>query len=271
MKTIMVSIIMGIYNCEKTLSEAIDSILAQSFTDWELIMCDDGSTDDTYDIAKSYADQMPDKIILLRNTKNIRLAATLNRCLEFAQGAYIARMDADDINLPDRLEKEVEFLETHPEIDCVGTARIIFDEHGELGIRCGIEKPDKYCLIHGTPCAHPTIMIRREAYATLGGYSSNKDTARAEDLDLWFRFFQKGFHVYNLQQPLYKYRESISDYYKRSLKAAVGTTRVYLRGYRMLHFPFYAYPFAFKPIISALLPNKLMYYYHQVKDRRNRK
>ena len=128
-----VSIIMGIYNCAPTLSEAIDSILAQTFTDWQLILCDDGSTDNTYSVAKRYLSQNHEKIILLQNKSNMGLNHTLNYCLEVATGDYIARMDGDDISLPTRLEKEVAFLDAHPEYAIVSTPMIFFDETGEWG------------------------------------------------------------------------------------------------------------------------------------------
>ena len=109
-----ISIIMGIYNCEKTLPEAIESILAQTYTNWELIMCDDCSTDNTYSIAKKYQEKYTDKIILVRNNENCRLAYSLNHCLKYASGKYIARMDGDDISLPHRFERQIEFLEKNP-------------------------------------------------------------------------------------------------------------------------------------------------------------
>ena len=88
---------MGIYNCAKTLPEAIDSILAQTYSNWELIMCDDGSSDDTYAIAEKYKITYPNKIKLIKNEKNLGLNATLNNCLKYVDGNYIARMDGDDI------------------------------------------------------------------------------------------------------------------------------------------------------------------------------
>ena len=94
---VMISVIMGIYNCAGTLSEAIESILNQTITNWELIMCDDGSTDDTYNVAKEYALVHKEKIVLLKNKKNMGLNYTLNRCLSVAKGNYIARMDGDDL------------------------------------------------------------------------------------------------------------------------------------------------------------------------------
>lgn len=116
-----VSIIMGIYNCAATLPEAIDSILAQTFSDWQLVLCDDGSKDSTYTVAESYQEKFPNKIVLLQNERNMGLNHTLNRCLQIANGEYVARMDGDDISLPTRLEKEARFLDAHPEYAIVST------------------------------------------------------------------------------------------------------------------------------------------------------
>ena len=104
-----ISILMGIYNCAKTLPEAVDSILAQTYPNWELILCDDGSSDDTYAVAEGYRQQYPENIILLKNGRNMGLNHTLNHCLQHATGEYIARMDGDDISLPERFEKELNF------------------------------------------------------------------------------------------------------------------------------------------------------------------
>ncbi|MDC7288824.1 glycosyltransferase [Blautia schinkii] len=269
--TAKVSIIMGIYNCAQTLPTAIDSVLAQTYTNWELIMCDDGSKDNTYEIAKSYQRKYPGKIVLLKNKENKKLAATLNYCLFVATGEYIARMDADDENMPERLAREVAFLNKHPEITCVGSSVIVFVGNGSEYIRLNKGNPKNTCLIHGAPCAHPTIMMRKAAYDKLHGYRSVPETMRAEDIDLWFRFFREGFTVHNIQEPLYRYRETISDYKKRTMKAAIGTTKVFLGGYRMLHYPIYYYPYAFKPIIAALIPKKLMQMYHYYLDSRRKK
>ena len=125
-----VSVIMGIYNCASTLAEAIDSLLAQTYTDWELIMCDDGSTDNTIAVAESYVERC-DNILLIQNEHNMGLPATLNHCLEYAESEYIARMDGDDISLPERFAKEVDFLDTHMEYALVSCYMICFDEHGD--------------------------------------------------------------------------------------------------------------------------------------------
>ena len=97
-----ISVLMGIYNCEGTLREAIDSILNQTYENWELILCDDGSSDGTFAVAKEYQARFPDRIILLRNEENRGLNFTLNRCFKASSGEWIARQDGDDISLPGR-------------------------------------------------------------------------------------------------------------------------------------------------------------------------
>lgn len=257
-----VSIIMGAYNCENTIRACLDSIINQTFSDWEFIICDDCSGDSTYIILEEYANK-DSRFLILKNNENMKLAITLNRCLKCATGEYIARMDADDMSLPTRLEMQVDFMDKHPEYAVVGTEQIIFDENGEKGVRGIIERPTKRDMLKGAPFAHPTIMMRKYAYDILGGYVSNRKTMRAEDLELWFRFFYQGFKGYNLQLPLYKYHESDDDYQKRSLKSAIQTFKVYIDGYRKIKVPIYQYIFAIKPIVSAILPKSFMMKYHK--------
>ena len=260
----LVSIIMGAYNCENTIESCIESILKQTYKNWEFIICNDCSTDNTLSILKDFQ-KKDNRIIVICNEKNLRLAASLNKCLKVARGKYIARMDADDISLPERLEKQVEFMEKNKDFDVVGCNRIIFDESGEKGIRKSIEFPNKEILLKGTPFAHPTIMMKKETYEKLGGYVSNKTTMRAEDLELWFRFYEKDYKGYNIQIPLYKYRETKKDFSKRDLKAAIQTSRVYWRGYKKIKIPIYKRIYFLKPIIAALIPNCIMFKYHTAK------
>lgn len=156
----LVSIIMGAYNCEATIDKCVESILQQTYKNWQFIICDDFSSDNTFDILKKYEGK-DSRIIILHNECNKRLAASLNNCLKVAKGKYIARMDADDESLPQRLEHQIEFLETHPEYDVVGCNRIVFDNNGNRGIRKCEEFPVKELLIKDTPFAHPTIVMRK--------------------------------------------------------------------------------------------------------------
>ncbi len=261
----LVSVIMGAYNCEKVVGKSIESICHQTYNNWELIICDDGSSDDTWEVLNFYKEKNP-KIKIYRNEKNSRLAATLNNCLKHSSGEYIARMDADDESLPDRLSKQVDFLENHPDYEVVGCGRIICNDFEDTGVRFGKEEPDINTLLTDTPFAHPTIMMRKSTYDSLKGYTESELTKRAEDLDLWFRFFAAGYKGYNLQEALYRYHESINDYSKRTINAGWNTTKVFLHGYQMIGFPVYKYFFAFKPLISALLPNKIMYLFHKYRN-----
>lgn len=251
---------MGIYNCADTLDEAIESVLNQTYKNWELVMCDDCSTDNTYNIAKRYSDKY-DNIVLLKNEKNMRLAYSLNRCLEVSRGEYIARMDADDENMPERLEKQVEFLNNHKEYSVVSCRAVIFDGNKENTVRGKEGEPQKEDMIKGAPFMHPTIMMRKKAYDKLNGYTVSDRTKRGQDLDLWFRFFKEGFRGYITSDVLYKYHESPSDFKKRTLKTAYGYTKTNLYGYRLLEFPKYKWIMAFKPFISAIVPNFIMIIY----------
>lgn len=260
----LVSVIMGAYNCEKTLERAVNSIIEQTYNNWEFIICDDCSTDETLTILKKF-EKRDARICVLHNAQNMRLAASLNRCLNIAQGKYIARMDADDESLPRRLETQIRFLEEHPEYDVVGCNRMIFDEKGDRGIRTSIEFPNQSILMKDTPFAHPTIVMKKSVYDALGGYTVSKATMRAEDLDLWFRFYEKGFKGYNLQQVLYRYREGVHDLEKRSLAAGIQTAKVFWNGYKRIQLPLYRRAWAVKSIIAAMIPNRVMMKYYAVK------
>ncbi|PJW13250.1 glycosyl transferase [Geobacillus sp. Manikaran-105] len=264
-----VSVIMGIYNCSTTLAESIDSILAQTYKNWELILCDDNSTDDTYRIAREYAEKY-NNIILLRNEKNMGLAATLNRCLEYVSGKYVARMDGDDISLPERFQKQVAFLESNPEYSVVGTGMISFDEKGDIGIKLGIPEPKPTDLAKNNPFMHATIMMRTEVYKALNGYRVTSYTRRTEDIDLWFRFFAAGFKGYNMQEALYKVREDRTAYKRRKFKYYLDAARLLFEGIRLLNLPARYYLFVLKPILSGLTPNFLLKKYHEFRVKKSK-
>lgn len=260
-ETAKVSIIMGIYNCAETLEVCINSILNQTYPNWELIMCDDGSKDNTYHVAESYAN-LHSNIILIKNKKNLGLAAALNKCLKNATGKYIARQDSDDISLPERLEKEVDFLDRNPQYAVVGTGRIIFDENGEWGIRIVKPRPQPKDLVFGPPFAHPTIMMRKEVYDRVDGYRISKHTTRTEDYDLWFRVYSAGYIGYNLQDILYKYREGREDYKKRKFKHKLDAAIVCYYGIKSLKLPKRYLLYVAKHLIAGLIPNSILRRYH---------
>lgn len=242
-----ISILMGIYNCAPTLNEAINSVLSQTYSNWELIMCDDCSTDNTYKIAEQYQNQYPDKIILLKNEKNSRLAFTLNRCLEAATGEFVARMDGDDISVPERFEKQIEFLRSHPDIVLVGTAMQRFADDGSLGAIAYCEEfPNRDTPYRrGLVFNHATIMAYREVYNKLGGYTVLPRTIRGQDRDLWYRFLAAGYQGANLQEPLYLVRENEAAIKRRNAKDRWISFQTEMFGYRLLRYKWFRY---LKPI-----------------------
>lgn len=251
----LVSIIMGVFNEEQTLERCMESILNQTYTNWEFVICDDCSTDSSYNILQKYA-KLDSRIKVLQNKTNCRLAASLNRCLKVANGVYIARMDADDISLPERLAKQVRFLETS-EFDVVGCAAKISDGTKIVGIRVNKEYPNKNDVLKGPTFMHPTIMMKKTVYDVLDGYTVADRTRRGQDWDLWFKFFSKGFTGYNMQEPLLIYHESEADLKKRTFKAAVGTMKTAILGFRLMKVPIVKYYLVLKPIISWFVPEKI--------------
>lgn len=269
-----VSVIMGIYNCANTLAEAIDSMLAQTFDNWQLVLCDDGSADNTYAIAEEYVLKYPDKILLIRNEKNMGLNHTLNRCLAIADGEYIARMDGDDISLPTRLEKEVCFLERHPEYAIVSSPMVFFDDGGDWGKSQAIEKPTKKDFIKHSPVhCHAPCMIRKAAYLSVGGYTEDKRMFRFEDINLWYKLYAKGHRGYNLDEPLYKMRDDRAAAHRRSLSSRMNCVYVMYNGFRLFEFPWYMYIYIFidfmKHLIKGILPEKLYLAMHKKRMAKN--
>lgn len=254
-----VSVIMATYNCEETIEKCVESIINQSFSDWEFIICDDCSVDNTFEILLKYQRDFPDKFIILQNETNSKLAFSLNRCLSVANGEYIARMDGDDESFPGRLKRQVDFLDSHADYDVVGTAMIPFDENGDLPIkRASVLTPSGEDLLSGPCFFHATIMMRKSAYETVNGYYVSKRTQRAQDYDMWFRFFAKGLKGYNLQEGLYHVREDNNAYRRRSFKSRCYEVQTRLKGYKLLSYPINKYIYAFKPIIAAAIPKRMM-------------
>lgn len=202
-----ISVIMGIYNCAPTLAEALDSLLAQTYQDFKVIMCDDGSSDNTHEVAQSYVDRYPDKFILIKNKRNLKLAATLNHCLEYVDTEYVARMDGDDISLPTRFEKQVQFLDNNAQYGFVSSPMIYFDEDGDFRIGVVKEMPEAEDFRYGTPFCHAPVMVRAEVYRAVNGYTLGEKTERMEDYYLWYKMYKNGYYGYNLQVPLYKMRD----------------------------------------------------------------
>ena len=262
-----ISVIMGVYNCEDTVVDAIESILMQTYSNWELIICDDYSTDNTYEILKQYKIEYPNKIVLLNNKINCKLPYTLNKCLKYSSGNYIARMDGDDISCNNRFEKQIGFLESNPETDLVGTSMQRFDGKEVADILYSIQNPDKYTLKKRLPFNHATIMTYKKVYDKLNGYTVSKRTERCEDYDLWFRFFDKGFKGDNLIEPLYYVRENINAIKRRTIKSRFNAYRTTIIGFRLLNYPLHWYIFpTIKMLFKVMVPTKLILIYREYQN-----
>lgn len=197
-----VSVVMPAYNAEVYIRKAIDSILSQTFTDFEFIIIDDGSTDATAEIVQHYKDG---RIKFCSNKQNIGVAATLNHGLELSCGEYIARMDADDISLPERFEKQVAYLDEHQDVAVLGTDIELFSDSGILEKRVVSHESDKIKeeLFFSCSLAHPSVMMRRNMIADLGGYDIEYNGM--EDYELWIRVAEK-HKISALSEILLRYR-----------------------------------------------------------------
>lgn len=261
-----ISVLMGIYNCADTLPEAIDSILAQTCTDWELILCDDGSTDDTYAVAEGYQNRYPEKILLLKNDRNMGLNYTLNHCLAQASGEYMARMDGDDVSLPERFEKELAVLEAEPSVSVVSCPMIYFDEAGDRTSAMAVrEYPVPEMLVHGPVHCHAPCMARMDVIRSVGGYSVDRKLLRVEDWHLWLKIYAAGGRGRNLTEPLYKMRDDRNAASRRKFRYRLNEAYLSALAVKTLKLPLWKYVFVLRPILVGLLPGPVYRYLHRKK------
>jgi glycosyltransferase involved in cell wall biosynthesis len=203
-----VSVVMSVFNGERFLRQALDSILAQTFTDFEFIVVDDGSTDGTGEILKGYADPR----LRIITQENIGLIGSLNRAVDIASSEYIARMDADDISSPRRLELQWEWLESHPRTAVLGTQVAEIGEAGNTIRRHyyhnSSEDIGKALLRGATALCHGTVVFRRACFKAVAGY--RQPFQHAEDYDLWLRMIESS-DIQNLASVLYSKRLTLDS------------------------------------------------------------
>jgi glycosyltransferase involved in cell wall biosynthesis len=207
----LISVLMPAYNAERYIAETVESILVQTFRDFEFLIIDDGSTDRTPEILADYAGR--DGRIRLVRRENRGLVTTLNELISLARGPLLARMDADDIAMPQRFERQVAFLQSHPEVVAVGSRVIAIDPDGdELFEMCREENHEAIDSANmkrqGGTFMHPAVMMRAGAVRSIGGYRTEYHLC--EDMDLWLRLAEVG-KLYNIQEILLKYRQHMSS------------------------------------------------------------
>lgn len=196
-----ISVLMPVYNVEAYIGEAVESILAQTFTNFELIILDDCSTDKTSDIVSTFSDS---RIRYIKQPRNLGLSENLNTGIRMARGKYIARMDGDDISLPDRLKTQIDFLETHPDIALCSCGMEMFGKDNMVWIRQADYEQVKITMLFYSPILHASSVWRRASFERHNLYY-RQDAFPAEDYDLWARAV---FHckLVNIPQVMYKYR-----------------------------------------------------------------
>ena len=263
-----ISIIMGVYNCADTLEESIDSILNQTYKNWNFIICDDCSKDNTIKILESYKKKYPKKFIILKNKKNMGLNYTLNKCLKYADGEFIARQDGDDLSLPLRFEKELEILKD-PKYSLVSSSMISFDENGDFGIIKHPEIPMVNDFRYGSPFCHAPVLIRKKVVDEVEGYTVADKLLRVEDYHLWFKIYSKGYIGYNIQEPLYKMRDDRNAIKRRTFKNRINETRLKIWGFKLIGVSKRYYFYAFKPFLLGLTPKFVYNILHRHKLKKN--
>lgn len=252
-----VSIVMSVYNCEPFLEKSLQSIINQSYKEYEFIVFDDASTDSSKTIIQDFAIK-DDRIIAVYNNINKGLTVNLNMAISLAKGEYIARMDADDIALPSRIDKQVKFLDDNQQIDLVGSAAYDINENGEkIQLRKSPQLHDEIIelLPKANPITHSTVMFRKKSFASIGYY--NEAYRTTQDYEMWFRAAGKGLKFHNLQEILLKYRMDNNYHKRKSLTYRLYDCKLRLQGFKHINLPFYKYYYALIPIILGLLPHRL--------------
>lgn len=251
----MISIIMSTHNRGNKIRRAVDSILNQSIQDFEFIICDDHSTDDTLNIIKEYS-KKDKRIKILSNVKNLGLQKSLNKCIDIASGEYIARMDDDDYSNKNRLQVELNFIKFYG-ADFVGSnVEFYSDSKGIYGKKTYPEKPTKIDLIKSCVFCHPSILIKSSVLKR-AKYSEDPKHLRVEDYELWLRLYSMGYIGMNIQDSLLIYTKD-----KDSVKNIKLVDRIH--AFRLLNDYFYEYNLPLKyyffvlyPIIKFVIPSNI--------------
>lgn len=208
--TPLISVLMTVYNREGLLAESVESILNQSYPNWELIIIDDASTDRTRSIIEGYLEREP-RVRALFLEHNIGPYPALNRALEVARGDYVAINDSDDLSHPDRLRETLHFLQSHPEMAMVGSSVYLIDESGKRFARRNYPQSAdavRRSILHSCPFLHSSTLMRTEVLKELGGY--DESFRNSADVDLWIRLTRR-YQACNLPFPYASYRVSLQQ------------------------------------------------------------
>lgn len=253
-----ISVVMGVFNGEERLELAINSIIEQTYTNWEFIICDDCSTDNSYEKLLEIS-KKDNRIKIIRNEKNIGLAASLNKCIDISSGDYIARMDDDDYSYPYRFEKQIEFLEKHSEFGFVSSAIDLFDGEKIISYQNIRKKiPEKSDFLWGSCFVHPATIFRKDSIMKVNCYRVSKETRRTEDYDLFMRMYSKGIIGYNFSERLLRYYINTDSMKKRKYIYRLDEAIVRYNGFKALGLLPKGIPYIFKPLLVGLIPRFIL-------------
>lgn len=248
-----VTVLMSVYNGIEYLDEAIESIVNQTFSEFEFLIIDDASTDGSRERLEDWADR-DERIRLLFHEENHGLGYSLNEGVRKARGTWIARMDDDDISMPDRLERQMAYVSRCPKVDILGGWALECDADGEVQRtrEFPTDHEDIVRLVWTCPIQHTTVLFKREAIQRAGSYNPN--LRRRQDYDLWFRCVDAGLRFRNLAKPLIYYRITDAYYENNDISVALSQVAIGWRGCKRLGAPLRAYIGVVAPLVRALLP-----------------
>jgi len=256
-----VNVIICVFNGAAVVSSAVDSIMAQTFADWECIICDDASSDNTWDVLCELA-RGDARFILIRNEMNRGPAYSRNRCIEKARGEFIAIQDADDVSTPDRFQKQVDVLDGNRDVSVVGSFARLFDgsgaSWGELRVSTAPREKD---WLKGSQVIHASVMVRREDLKATGLY--DEDIRKGEDYDLFTRLVARGRKVVTVPEFLYAVRWDASSYSRKGLFSRWEEARVKRRIAKRLTGRWYSFIYMARPILLGLVPPSLLFMHHK--------
>ncbi|MEQ8216677.1 MAG: glycosyltransferase [Arenibacter sp.] len=252
-----ISVIMSVYNAQVLLEEAIKSILNQSFSDFEFLIVDDNSNDNSRNILNFFA-KKDARIKIFSNTVNLGLTKNLNKLIQISKGEYIARMDADDISLFERFNDQIKYFEEHQDVDILGTFSENISSDGTVigKRRVPITHEEiKELLPKLNPLSHPTVMFRAASLKEIGGYDERYKTS--QDFHLWFKAIGSGLKINNIPRILFQYRMDDDYVSRKSFKYRLNEFNIKLEGYILIGLPWYKYHYALISLVLAFVPSFL--------------
>lgn len=253
----MISVVIPTYNASNSIETAIDSVLNQTYQNFEIIIIDDLSKDDTWNKLLKIKNK-DSRIFIFQNEKNSKSAFTRNQAIDKAKGEYIALLDDDDYWDSNKLEKQLEFLESNEDIDFVGTNAFIWDRKGTYGEIRKPMYPNKNDLVKTSPFVNPSVMFRKKTIQAVGGYRVSSETVRGQDYDLFLRMYVEGMKGANLQENLTYYFKD-SDYFNKiSWQSRIGEAKFRYRNFKKMGVLLQNFHYVVKPIVAIFIPNKLM-------------